>query len=73
VTTFVSLKLSSVSRTAPRYRDARLPLGYGTDEYTASKRELAVLLNGYVDLGSRTAPTPAPRNGVRPYQLPRST
>ena len=29
-----------------RYRDAGLPLGYGTDEYTATKREVAVLANG---------------------------
>ncbi|WP_053080558.1 outer membrane protein [Methylobacterium variabile] len=41
-----------------RYRDTSLPLGYGTDEYTASKRELAVLLNGYVDLGSWYGLTP---------------
>ncbi|MDN3626862.1 outer membrane protein [Methylobacterium isbiliense] len=40
------------------YRDASLPLGYGTDEYTASKREVAVLLNGYVDLGSWYGLTP---------------
>jgi opacity protein-like surface antigen len=35
-----------------RYRDASLPLGYGTDEYTASKRGLNLLLNGYVDIGN---------------------
>ena len=33
-------------------RDATLPLGYGTDEYTATKRDLVVLANGYVDLGT---------------------
>ena len=47
-----------------RYRDARLPLGYGTDEYTASKRELAVLLNGYVDLGNWYGLTPFLGAGV---------
>ena len=47
-----------------RYRDASLPLGYGTDEYTASKRELAVLLNGYVDLGSWYGLTPFVGAGI---------
>ena len=30
-----------------RYRDASLPLGYGTDEYTATKRDVVVLANPY--------------------------
>lgn len=47
-----------------RYRDASLSLGYGTDEYTASKREVAVLLNGYVDLGSWYGLTPFLGAGV---------
>jgi opacity protein-like surface antigen len=47
-----------------RYRDASLPLGYGTDEYTASKREVAVLLNGYVDLGNWYGLTPFLGAGV---------
>jgi opacity protein-like surface antigen len=34
-----------------RYRDASLPLGYGTDEYSATKRDAVALVNGYVDLG----------------------
>ncbi|KIU26617.1 opacity protein [Methylobacterium radiotolerans] len=41
-----------------RYRDATLPLGYGTDEYTATKRDLVVLANGYVDLGTYYGITP---------------
>jgi opacity protein-like surface antigen len=52
-----------------RYRDASLPLGYGTDEYTASKRELAVLLNGYVDLGNWYGLTPFLGAGVGAVRL----
>ncbi|MDE4915998.1 outer membrane beta-barrel protein [Methylobacterium sp. 092160098-2] len=41
-----------------RYRDESLPLGYGTDEYTATKRDVVVLANGYVDFGTYYGVTP---------------
>ena len=41
-----------------RYRDASLPLGYGTDEYTATKRDVVVLANAYIDLGTYYGLTP---------------
>jgi opacity protein-like surface antigen len=41
-----------------RYRDETLPLGYGTDEYTATKRDMVALANGYVDLGTYHGVTP---------------
>lgn len=47
-----------------RYRDATLPLGYGTDEYTATKSDLVVLANGYVDLGTYYGVTPFVGAGV---------
>lgn len=47
-----------------RYRDASLPLGYGTDEYTATKRDVAVLANAYVDLGTFYGITPFIGAGV---------
>ena len=41
-----------------RYRDVTLPGGYGTDEYTATKREAVFLANAYVDLGTYYGFTP---------------
>jgi len=47
-----------------RYRDSSLPLGYGTDEYSALKRDVVVLANGYVDLGTYYGITPFVGAGV---------
>ena len=47
-----------------RYRDAALPGGYGTDEYTATKREAVFLANAYVDLGTYYGFTPFVGAGV---------
>lgn len=47
-----------------RYRDQALPLGYGTDEYTATKRDVVVLANGYIDLGRFLGMTPFVGAGV---------
>ncbi|MBK3405238.1 porin family protein [Methylorubrum populi] len=47
-----------------RYRDASLPLGYGTDEYSALKRDVVVLANGYVDLGTWAGVTPFVGAGI---------
>lgn len=47
-----------------RYRDSTLPLGYGTDEYTATKKELVFLANGYVDLGNWKGLTPFVGAGI---------
>ncbi|GJD94475.1 outer membrane protein [Methylobacterium iners] len=47
-----------------RYRDASLPLGYGTDEYIATKRDVVVLANAYVDLGSYYGVSPFIGAGV---------
>lgn len=47
-----------------RYRDASLPLGYGTDEYSATKRDAVALVNGYVDLGRWYGLTPFLGAGV---------
>ncbi|WP_292514199.1 outer membrane beta-barrel protein [Methylobacterium sp.] len=47
-----------------RYRDGSLPLGYGTNEYTATKRELVFLANGYTDLGTFYGITPFVGAGI---------
>lgn len=47
-----------------RYSDASLPLGYGTDEYTATKKEIVVLANGYIDLGTLYGITPFVGAGI---------
>lgn len=52
-----------------RYRDDSLPLGYGTDEYTATKRDVVVLANGYVDLGTYYGLTPFLGAGVGAAQM----
>lgn len=47
-----------------RHRDETLPLGYGTDEYAATKRDVVALANGYVDLGTYHGMTPFLGAGV---------